>query len=105
LLFTRSFEAVLDFIQFDLLFCSFFAVLGVIKLRIMRPDLPRPYTAWGYPLTPLLFLLVTGFMMYYLLVDRPWQSLFGVLIMVFGLLIYAVFRKRPGPRAASANLT
>ncbi|HVX76467.1 MAG TPA: APC family permease [Bradyrhizobium sp.] len=105
LLFTRSFEAVLDFIQFDLLFCSFFAVLGVIKLRITHPDLPRPYTAWGYPLTPLVFLLVTGFMMYYLAVDRPWQSLFGVLIMVFGLLIYAVFRKRPGPRTTSANRT
>ena len=103
LLFTRSFEAVLDFIQFDLLFCSFFTVLGVIKLRITHPDLPRPYTAWGYPLTPLVFLLVTGFMMYYLAVDRPWQSLFGVLIMVCGLLIYAVFRKRPGPNVSSAN--
>src|ERR1700681_1628098 len=34
MLFTRSFEAVLDFIQFALLFCSFFTVLGVITLRI-----------------------------------------------------------------------
>jgi basic amino acid/polyamine antiporter, APA family len=105
LLFTRSFEAVLDFLQFDLLFCSFFTVLGVIKLRITHPDLPRPYTAWGYPLTPLVFLLMTGFMMYYLLVERPWQSLLGVSIMVLGLLIYAVFRKRPGPHATSANRT
>ncbi len=60
MLFTRSFEAVLDFIQFGLLFCSFFTVLGVIKLRITRPDLPRPYRAWGYPVTPVVFLLVTG---------------------------------------------
>ena len=52
MLFTRSFEAVLDFIQFALLFCSFFTVLGVIKLRITQPDLPRPYRAWGYPVTP-----------------------------------------------------
>ena len=75
MLLTRSFEAVLDFIQFSLLFCSFFTVLGVIKLRITRPDLPRPYRAWGYPVTPLVFLLVTGFMMYYLLTERPLQSL------------------------------
>ena len=102
LLFTRSFEAVLDFIQFGLLFCSFFTVLGVIKLRITRPDLPRPYRAWGYPVTPVVFLLVTGFMMYYLLVERPLQSLLGILIMLSGLLIYAVFRKRPGlPASAS----
>jgi APA family basic amino acid/polyamine antiporter len=101
MLFTRSFEAVLDFIQFSLLFCSFFTVLGVIKLRITRPDLPRPYRAWGYPLTPLVFLLVTAFMMYYLLIDRPLQSLLGVLIMISGLLIYAVFRKRADPDPAT----
>ena len=102
LLFTRSFEAVLDFIQFGLLFCSFFTVLGVIKLRITRPDLPRPYRAWGYPVTSLVFLLVTGFMMYYLVVERPLQSALGILIMLSGLLIYAVFRERPGRPAAAA---
>jgi APA family basic amino acid/polyamine antiporter len=102
LLFTRSFEAVLDFIQFGLLFCSFFTVLGVIKLRITRPDLPRPYRAWGYPVTSLVFLLVTGFMMYYLVVERPLQSALGILIMLSGLLIYAVFRERPGHPAAAA---
>ncbi|MDP3690873.1 APC family permease [Bradyrhizobium sp.] len=103
MLFTRSFEAVLDFIQFALLFCSFFTVLGVIKLRITRPDLPRPYRAWGYPVTPVVFLLVTGFMMYYLLTQRPVQSFLGVLIMISGLVIYAVFRKRAGRGAAPQN--
>src|SRR6185312_14024725 len=52
MLLTRSFEAVLDFIQFSLTACSFLAVLGVIKLRLTHPELPRPYRAWGYPLTP-----------------------------------------------------
>jgi basic amino acid/polyamine antiporter, APA family len=103
MLFTRSFEAVLDFIQFSLLFCSFFTVLGVIKLRITRPDLPRPYRAWGYPVTPAIFLLVTLFMMYYLVVDRPMQSFFSALIMLSGLLIYVVFRKKndAGPATPS----
>ena len=45
LLLTQSFEAVLDFIQFSLTFCSFFTVLGVIKMRITHPQsgaaLPR----------------------------------------------------------------
>jgi len=102
MLFTRSFEAVLDFIQFALLFCSFFTVLGVIKLRITDPDLPRPYRAWGYPLTSLVFLLVTAFMMYYLLTQRPLQSALGALIMISGLLIYAVFRKRADLGAMAA---
>jgi basic amino acid/polyamine antiporter, APA family len=105
MLFTRSFEAVLDFIQFSLLFCSFFTVAGVIKLRIMRPDLPRPYRAWGYPVTPIIFLLVTLFMMYYLVVDRPLQSFFGALIMVSGLLIYVVFRKKDDSGSATSSPT
>jgi APA family basic amino acid/polyamine antiporter len=80
-------------------------VLGVIKLRITQPNLPRPYRAWGYPLTPIVFLLVTAFMMYYLLTERPLQTSLGILTMISGLLIYAVFRKAgadPGP--ASPNL-
>src|ERR1700704_6131396 len=102
MLFTRSFGAVLDFIQIALLFCSFFTVLGVIKLRITQPDLPRPYRAWGYPVTPLVFLLVTAFMMYYLLTERPLQSFLGTLIMISGLLIYAVFRKRADLRSTAS---
>jgi basic amino acid/polyamine antiporter, APA family len=105
MLFTRSFEAVLDFIQFALLFCSFSTVLGVIKLRIMRPDLPRPYRAWGYPVTPVIFLLVTLFMMYYLVVERPLQSFFGALIMVSGLLIYVVFRRNLDASPATPSPT
>jgi len=80
-------------------------VLGVIKLRITRPDLPRPYRAWGYPITPVIFLLVTLFMMYYLVVDRPLQSFFGALIMISGLLIYVVFRKRHGAGPAAISST
>src|SRR5436190_1316864 len=103
MLFTRSFEAVLEFIQFSLLFCSFFTVLGVIKLRITHPHLRRPYRAWGYPVSPLVFLLVTGFMMYYLLTDRLLQSVLGIAIMILGLLIYAVFRKQTGRGPAIAS--
>jgi APA family basic amino acid/polyamine antiporter len=94
LLLTQSFEAVLEFIQFSLLFCSFLAVVGVIKLRITRPDLPRPYRAWGYPVTPLIFLSVTAFMMYYLVSERPVQSLIGVLMMLSGLALYYLSRTR-----------
>jgi APA family basic amino acid/polyamine antiporter len=94
MLLTRSFEAVLDFIQFSLLSCSFLAVLGVIKLRIRRPDLLRPYRAWGYPVTPLIFLSVTGFMMYYLATQRPLESFIGVLIMSAGLALYYLSRAR-----------
>jgi APA family basic amino acid/polyamine antiporter len=92
LLLTQSFEAVLEFIQFSLIFCSFFAVLGVIKLRYTHPTQPRPYRAWGYPVTPLIFLAVAGFMMYYLVTNRPVQSLAGFAMMIAGLAIYYASR-------------
>jgi len=92
LLLTQSFEAVLDFIQFSLAFCSFFTVLGVIKMRITQPNLLRPYRAWGYPLTPLVFLTVTLFVMYYLVVSRPLQCLGGLAIMLAGLVMYYASR-------------
>ncbi len=88
MLFTESFESVLDLVQFSLLSCSFLAVVGLFKLRIVQPDLPRPYRAWGYPVTPLIFLSVTFFMMYYLVMTRPLQAGLGAGAMASGLVIY-----------------
>ena len=96
LLMTQSFEAVLDTIQFSLTLCSFLAVLGVIVLRWTAPDLPRPYRTWGYPVSPLVFLAVTAFMMYHLLIERPLQSFAGLGIMLAGLAIYALSQSRLG---------
>jgi basic amino acid/polyamine antiporter, APA family len=90
LLASQSFEAVLDFVQFSLTFCSFFTVLGVVKMRITHPNMPRPYRAWGYPVTPIVFLSVMLWMMYYLVVNRPVQSLAGFAMMLSGVAIYAL---------------
>jgi APA family basic amino acid/polyamine antiporter len=105
LLLTQSFEAVLDFIQFSLAFCSFFTVLGLIKMRITHPELARPYRAWGYPVTPLIFLSVTLFMMYYLVVNRPLQSLAGVAMMSVGLVIYFASRLSSNVSASDVSQT
>ena len=100
MLLTNSFEAIVNFIGFSLTACSFLAVLGVIKLRITHPDLPRPYRAFGYPVTPAIFLAVTGFMLYYLIVDRPKPALAGVAIMLAGFVLYAASHvKTPSPNA------
>lgn len=96
---TRSFEAVLEYIQFSLTLCSFLAVLGVIVLRLTQPELPRPYRTWGYPVTPLVFLAVTVFMMYYLAVERPVQSLAGLATLAAGLAIYFVSHRSERRRA------
>lgn len=90
LLLTQSFEQVLEFIQFSLMSCSALAVLGVIVLRVTRPDLPRPFRVWAYPVTPLIFLAVMLFMLVYLVREKPLQSLAGVAMMLTGLIVYAI---------------
>ena len=90
LIWTDSFESVLTFIQFSLTLSSFVAVLGVIVLRLRRPDLPRPYRTWGYPVTPLIFLGVTGFMLYHVLADKPTESFAGLALLSAGLIVYFI---------------
>jgi len=97
LLLTASFEKVLTYVQFSITLCSFLAVIGVMVLRFTQPDLPRPYRTWGYPVTPLLFLAISAWMMYFIMKDRPTESLYGLGTLLLGLLIYFVSPKFPCP--------
>jgi APA family basic amino acid/polyamine antiporter len=95
LIVTGKFEQVLNYIQFSLQACAFLTVLGVFVLRARRPELSRPYRTWGYPLTPLVFLAVSAWMMAYMLKDKPWESLAGFATMLAGLVIYFFAPKQP----------
>src|SRR5437588_2975874 len=94
LLFTRSFELVVIYIQFSLLLCSLLAVVGVIVLRCTQPALPRPYRLWGYPFPPLVFATVTLWMMIYLLRSHTTESLAGLATMLVGFTLYFCAGKR-----------
>jgi APA family basic amino acid/polyamine antiporter len=94
LLFTRSFESVVQYTQFSLLLCSLFAVLGVIVLRTARPEIARPYRVWAYPLPPIIFAVITLWMMFYLLRWKTTESLAGLATAIVGLLLYFCAGKR-----------
>ncbi len=94
LLFSRSFENVVRYTQFSLLLCSLLAVLGVIVLRLKRPELARPYRVWLYPLPPVLFSLITVWMMFYLLRFHIVESFAGLGTALMGLLLYFCAGKR-----------
>jgi APA family basic amino acid/polyamine antiporter len=96
LLLTRSFESVVQYTQFSLLLCSLFTVLGVIVLRVTRPELARPYRVWAYPLPPIVFATITIWMMFYLLRWKTTESLAGLATALVGLLLYFCTLKRPG---------
>ena len=54
------------------------AVASVFVLRVRRPDAPRPYRTWGYPFTPLLFVLGSMYLLYDMLHQSPAESLAGL---------------------------
>jgi basic amino acid/polyamine antiporter, APA family len=88
LLLTGSFESVVQYTQFSLLLCSLFTVLGVIVLRMTRPELARPYCVWAYPLPPIIFTVITLWMMSYLLLSKTTESLAGLATALVGVLLY-----------------
>jgi hypothetical protein len=59
-----GFEAILDFVQFSLIGCSFLIVSALVWLRLRHLDVQRPCRAWGYPLTPAVFLIGIGYIMF-----------------------------------------
>jgi amino acid transporter len=74
--------------------------VGVIVLRIRRPDLPRPFRMWLYPLPAILAFL--GFV--YIVIrrhDALKQVRYAAVILIAGLIIYAVraFHNREWPFA------
>src|SRR5439155_11667319 len=94
LLATGTFEKVLTYVQFTLTLSSFLAVLGVFVLRWREPALPRPVRAWGYPLTPFIFLAVNAWMLGHVLLDRPSESLAGLATLLAGLVLFHLFERR-----------
>jgi len=94
LLLTRSFELVVIYIQFALLLCSLLTVIGVVVLRLARPEIPRPYRVWLYPVPPIIFAAITIWMMIYLLRSKTMESVAGLVTAIIGLLLYFCAGKR-----------
>ena len=91
---TSSFEFILIFAGFTLALNSFATVLGVFVLRLRQPDLPRPYRTFAYPLTPLVYLALTGWTLIFVLLNKPQEGLFGLAIIGAGLVFYFVTAAR-----------
>jgi len=85
---SSSFESILVFAGFTLALNSFATVLGVFVLRYRQPDLPRPYKTFMYPVPPLIYLALTGWTLYFVLINRPAEGLFGLGIIAAGLVFY-----------------
>lgn len=95
---TSSFDSILVFAGFTIAMNTFFAVLGLLILRWREPQLDRPFRVFAYPLPPLIYLMLTGWTLVYVLIHRPIEGAFGLALIGAGLALYVVSRR---PSAAS----
>jgi basic amino acid/polyamine antiporter, APA family len=81
---------LLDYVVFVVLIFYILTILGIFKLRETRPDHPRPYKAFGYPVLPALYILLATTMCVALLFFKPKFASFGLLIVLIGIPIYYI---------------
>jgi basic amino acid/polyamine antiporter, APA family len=75
------------------------AVAAVFVLRRRRPDMPRPYRTWGYPVVPLLFLLASVAMVVNALWTDPVGTGITFTIILAGIPVYYAWRTWGGSTA------
>ena len=93
LILTGSYETLFSY---ALLSAWLFYTLGVVAvwvLRRSRPDIPRPYKMWGYPVTLWLFVIVSVWFMLDALVNQPKTSCIALAIAAAGIPFYYLWRK------------
>ncbi len=88
----KSFGNLID--GFVFIMWIFYGAAGValIRLRILRPDLHRPYRCWGYPWIPAIFILCAGFVTALTIWESPWKTLPWIGILVAGAPIFYLWR-------------
>lgn len=96
-----SYSDLLDYVIFAQLLFYVLTVAAVFRLRMTRPDAPRPYKAWGYPLVPAAYIVAATALMVDLLIVKPRFTWPGLLIVLAGFPVFALQERRSRAAAAS----
>jgi APA family basic amino acid/polyamine antiporter len=97
-----SYDRLLTYVTFASLAFNALTVVGLLVLRRTRPGAERPYRTWGYPVTPVVYLVGAIFFVVYIFLGDPLDALLGVGIVALGVPAYLVFKRRAGLSAPAA---
>lgn len=92
LILSGTFNQLLTYTVFIMVCFGFSSGLSLFRLRAIKADQTDHYRAWGYPFTPLLYLLMTFWIMANTLLDQPKETLLGLLVVGIGVPFYFYFR-------------
>jgi basic amino acid/polyamine antiporter, APA family len=91
---TGSYGQLLAYATFSSLIFYIVTIIALFVLRKKEPDTPRPYKAWGYPIIPALYILITSLICLDLLIFEFKNSVIGVIIILLGIPFYFLFSKK-----------
>ncbi|MCL2325786.1 MAG: amino acid permease, partial [Proteobacteria bacterium] len=94
MLMTAKFDALISYMGFTLSLSAALTVVGVFVLRRRLPHAARPYRCWGYPLTPILFISLSMWMVIFTIIETPWVALSGGATILVGLGLYWLVKPR-----------
>ncbi len=87
-----TYDQLTDYVVFASWIFYGLVTSAVFVLRFRAPDLPRPYRTLGYPVVPLVFVVVALWLVINTLINRPLESVAGLVLIALGLPVYWLFR-------------
>lgn len=94
LVLSGTFDQLTDMLIFAVYIFYGATATGVFILRRRMPDVHRPYKVWGYPVVPGIFVLFCIGLFFNTIVTRPREAMIGLTLILTGIPVYFLFRKK-----------
>jgi APA family basic amino acid/polyamine antiporter len=91
---TGRYSDLLDYVIFAVLLFYVLTIVGLFVLRRTRPEMERPYRAWGYPWLPAFYIVAGGLIEVLLLVYKPSYTWPGLIVVLLGIPVYFAWRRQ-----------
>jgi APA family basic amino acid/polyamine antiporter len=88
-----TYSNLLDYVIFAVLIFFTLTILAIFVLRKKRPDVERPYKAFGYPVIPAIYIITTITIMIILLIYKPNYTFPGLALVILGIPVFFIWRK------------
>ncbi len=92
MLMTARFDELITYMGFTLSVSTALTVVGVFVMRRKRPNMIRPYKCWGYPFTPIIFIILSLWMVIFTFMERPSVAFVGAATILIGMLLYFIVK-------------
>src|SRR5581483_3945818 len=103
LTFTGTYDQLATYVVFVSWLFYAMSAAAVLVLRRKAPGMARPYRAWGYPVTPIIFVLFALWLVINTILEAPRDAAIGAGIVMLGIPLYSWFRRGSGARSQDSG--